>query len=80
MGDFENKKEDWLRGLLLIEEKHIEFFKERKSRRSIQPHDRLTNHIIPNTTGTLFGINFTNEGLSENIKKEVEELFKKIWL
>ena len=61
-----------------IEEKHIEFFKSRKSIRSDKDvHDRLHNHFLISDIAGPMGIGFTDDSdLSEYIREEVLVAFR----
>lgn len=67
-------------GLIDIENKHLEYFKEKKSTLSFDKHDRLHNHYIMNTNplGVHFGF-MADSDLKEEIKNECQNLFNKIF-
>ena len=74
------KMEKLNEGLLKIEEKYLEYFKERSSRNSFEEHDRLHNHYIMTTNpfGCYFGFEAESD-LKEEIKAECQMLFNEIF-
>jgi len=64
-------------GLLVVEEKHIEFFKNRESQRLYEEHDRLHNHC-----STIFFNNKITFGFEKDsdlpfyVRRECADLFK----
>jgi hypothetical protein len=73
---------DFKDGLKSIENKYIKFFKARKTQFIGQKHDELTNHVSTlynNNTKTITLRISGKDKLPENIQKEVEELFIKVW-
>lgn len=78
--DYKNKDEAFKQGVEEIEDKHINFFKERESRLSQDSHDKLRNHFIIYTGNGRISIGFNKESdVPEHIQNEVLELFEKIW-
>ncbi|MDQ3290409.1 MAG: hypothetical protein M3Q05_03865 [Bacteroidota bacterium] len=63
-----------------IEEKHLDFFKNREPRNETEKHDRLHNHYALSTASGQVSFRF-NEGsdLPEEIKQECVEAFHRIW-
>ena len=62
-----------------LNEKHIEFFKNRKSHLSSQEHDNIFNHCMTYTSNGTVTFNFTDNELPENIKIDCIEAFKKVY-
>jgi hypothetical protein len=67
-------------GLLLIEEKYIEYFKKRPSKFKMDNFDRLHNHYIRIINSNTITFGFTAESdLDEKIKNECIILFNEIF-
>ena len=67
-------------GLLAIEEKHIDFFREREPKNDSEQHDRLHNHHIFWDQGgrITFAINKDSD-LPRHIRKECLDFFNEIF-
>ena len=63
-----------------IEERHAEFFKNRKPANETETHDRLHNHYALRTASGQVSFTF-NQGsdLPENIRQECKEAFHRVW-
>lgn len=65
-------------GLLEIETKHIEWFKNRKPKREDEEHDKLHNHYYINKKIASIDFGFYNDSeLPNDIKDECLDAFKK---
>ena len=62
-----------------INEKHKDFFKERKSHFPSQEHDSVYNHWATYTSNGTVTFNFTDEELPEHIKSDCVDAFKKVY-
>ncbi len=65
--------------LLKVEERNIDFFKERKSKFERDEHDRLHNHWISHFDGYFLKFGFTvDSDLPEYLKIQCVEVYKQI--
>ncbi len=68
-------------GIIEIEKKHCEYFREKTPINQFERVDRLESHylILIQKENKLF-FNFINESdLKNEIRDEVEDLFKNVW-
>ncbi len=78
--EYTEKNEAFEAEMQHIEEKHLDFFKNRKPQNETEPHDRFHNHYALSTGSGQVSFRF-NQGsdLPEEIKNECEEAFHRIW-
>jgi len=77
--DLTEKAELFQKELDAIQEKHIEYFKERPTDRP-QDHDLLHNHYMVYTANGTVMFNFTpGSDLADNIKAACIEAFKRVY-
>ena len=62
-----------------IDEKHKDFFKERKSHLASQEHDSSHNHCFTYNDRSTITFNFTDDVLPEHIKQDCRDAFKKVY-
>ena len=78
--DYAQRNQAFADEISRIEDKHLDFFKNRKPGNETDAHDRLQNHFAVRTAGGQVSFKF-NQGtdLPENIKQECVAAFHQIW-
>ena len=62
-----------------IDEKHKDFFKERKSHLPSREHDTIFSHCLIHTSNGIVTFNFIDNELPQYIKDDCIEAFKKVY-
>ncbi len=79
-GESVNKKEIFIKRLMEVEERHIDWFKKRPALFDYHTHDSIKNHTFNEEDGNLFRLNFWKHcELPEKIKNECVQAFKEVF-
>ena len=78
--DYNERDKKFKKGLIEIDEKHIEYFKPRPPKYQSQKHDGVINHFMTqNTSPGQIVLNVHSTELPLAIKEDLLSLFDRCW-
>ena len=78
--EYAEKNQAFEKAIEDIEEKHLDFFKNRPAQNETEQHDRLHNHYALRTASGQVSFKFSDgSDLPANIKQECLDAFNRIW-
>jgi hypothetical protein len=77
--EYNRRNENFNKGLIELDEKHIEYFKPRLPKYSSQKHDSILNHFMIINTHQNPALNITSTELPKEIMDDLTNLFHQHW-